>query len=88
MLTTNLPRPRTQDGEQVGQAWVQGAAWRWGPPALAQPGEEAAEEQLVLAGSPARVSPQTPRSLRLPRLALHTPMVFGFCFYLVADSES
>ena len=50
----------------MGQAWVQGAAWRWGPPTLAQPGEEAAEEQLVLAGSPARISRQTPRSLQLP----------------------
>lgn len=50
----------------MGQAWVQGAAWRWRPPTPAQPGEEAAEEQLVLAGSPARISPQTPHSLQLP----------------------
>lgn len=68
------------------QAWVQGAVGG-GPPILAQPGEEAAEEQLswqeALLASLGRH-----HALSSSPTALHTPTVFGFCFYLVADSES
>lgn len=49
----------------MGQAYVQGAAWRWGPSALAQPGEEA----RAAAGhgrKPAHISWQTRPSPFLP----------------------
>ena len=62
MLTTNLPTKAPGWGAG-GPGLGAGRSLEVGADALAQPGEEAAEEQLVLAGSPAHVFPQTPRSL-------------------------
>lgn len=66
------PTPSIHDGEQEGHACVQGTVWKWGPPALAQPGKEAAEESCSWQEALC-ISPQTPHySLTTPLLA-HPP---------------